>query len=154
MTSTLATVVGNIINRVLEMELLAVTDAETRASKEWIYWSQKTPYWINAMSSLSNTEKGKWDLSIDMRLVVCHVSQATKGATSPQDKVWSYIPEVMAYFSQYGDLRPPGKTDIAYLHPAGAIIDCPGGLSIFSVQGQKMETLIADFVLSVPIQIL
>jgi hypothetical protein len=75
MTDKLATVVGNVLTRVLLLEPLAVTDA-TYATKRWIELRQDTPYWVNRIAALNGSSGSEflpwYDLTIQMRLILSY----------------------------------------------------------------------------------
>lgn len=152
-TSTLETTVGNVLDRIIAMERLAVPDS-LNAVKHWWHWEQKVPYWTNKIAALTDPSDAECELKAIMRLLVGHISQATAGGTlSIQDKSWGYIPATLAYFRRYNQLNAPALADIANLAPAGVRIACPGGLDVFNVPGQVSTFLYIDFELTVPLLI-
>jgi hypothetical protein len=151
--SALETTVGNVLDRIVAMERLAVPDA-VNAVKHWWHWEQKVPYWTNGIEALTNPVQGEYELKAAMRLIVGHISQATAGGTlSIQDKSWGYIPAVLAYFTKYNQLNAPALSDLANLAPDGVLIACPGGLDVFNIPGQVSTFLYVDFTLTVPLLI-
>lgn len=150
MTDTITTAVTNTITRIVVMEKLAVPDS-TGESKRWIHWEQDVPYWTNRLGGMVQTRQHEWRLTVIGRLVLSHISQATAGGTSsPQDKVWSYVPDTMRYFNTYRQLNPPTYAEIQHIAPPGVTISAPGGMDIFNIPGQTFTVLYVDFSIDIP----
>jgi hypothetical protein len=153
MTSTLETTVGAVLDRLVEMERLAVPDA-VNAVKHWYHWEPGAPYWTNQITGLTTPGDHRWELKVSMYLIVGHASQAVAGgALSIQDMACRYIPATLAYFVQYNQLNPPGLSDVLNLAPAGVRMACPQGLDALNLPGQTATFLCVEFELTVPLLI-
>lgn len=165
MSDQLATVVGDLMTRVVALEPLAYPTSTAR--NLWIYWSQATPYWCNRVARV--TVDGPEDLptytvAIQMRLVLSHqqgISREDGVATNPQVAAVSAIPSVLRYFERHRDLAPPGVDDEgdalypALTHLDGALtrIACARGLDLAVLPLSREIVLVTDFELTVPITV-
>ena len=157
--STLATQVSALIDRLVILEPLSIAaiTANTYATPNWIATSQTWPYWTNRPSRLIRRQRrDQYELGVIMRLNLSHISSATVGTDTVQDKAFQYIPETLAYFEAIRTTLAVGAyAEIAYLDSAGITISCPRGLDYFTNPYLgKMEALYIDFEMSVPFSLM
>lgn len=156
MASTLETVVGQVITRVVLMESAALS-LSSRATKHWYFLpaGNQFPYWTNRPGTLVTLEYNrKFRLDIQARLWLAHVSQLNAGAAPVETSVWSYIPQVFNYFTQYRQLDMPDQSEIAYVGPEGVTITNDAGTETGILPYGSGEYLYADFTIQVPLLIL
>jgi hypothetical protein len=152
MTDLITTAVGQVIDRIVAMEKLAVTDATT-ATKREIYWGATPPFWTNAFVAFSNPKPSRYALTLEPRLVVSHLSQATavdSTSLTPQDHVWVYVADTVRYFTAHRQLQLTGYSEIKYLDAPGLTITANSRLMIFSLPGQSYTALYIPFSITVP----
>jgi hypothetical protein len=154
--STLETTVEAIIDRVLLMEVAALsgqTPAIVGATKHWYYVPQAYPYWTNRPAALREEEpQHKWRLDIQARLWLAHISQVNTG-TPVQTGAWSFIPAVLAYFREHRQLDYTGQAEITYLDAPGASIENLTGLETGALPLVPGTFLFTDFTIQIPILI-
>lgn len=156
---TLTTQVNALTTRIVALEPLSIAQvtANTFATKEWMHLAQTVPYWTNRPTRLIHRQRReRYELGVQMRLILSHISAATTGDTSPQEYAWQYIPEVVTYFQDIRrTLAPSGYAEINYLDSDGITIACPGGLDRFyNPYLGKTEWVYIDFTMTVPFSLM
>jgi hypothetical protein len=151
---------------VLEMERICIADYPTFypvSVPVWIYWQQDPIYWTNRITGLTSPAEGVWDLRINMRLNLAHISQVNAqvnvtGTETPQDKSWSFIPKTIQYFRDhknlvYDRIAAVERVNTKFVDPVGITIDNPTGMDVIYDQYKDITYLVADFDLLVPIEL-
>jgi len=167
MTDKLVTVVGNLFDRVVALEPLAVTDA-LYASKRWVDFHSDVPYWCNRLASIGAPRGPEmlptYDVTVQMRLVLTYQAGVMREDNldgNAQIKAVSYIPAVLRYFEAHRDLSAPGVDDegtplyppLSHIDAAGVRIACPRGLDLQVMPLSRSIFLSVDFELTVPVTV-
>lgn len=146
-----------VLDRIVEMERLAIPEA-LEVYKHWIAWNKEVPYWINRIAGFTGSIEDGFELSIDMALVLAHISSAGKvdeetDNLTPQVRSWLWIPRVIGFFLEHPTLEVPNFDRMYNIDPYGLSINSENGMDVYAVQGRSFTTLTLRFDLSVPIQI-
>ena len=167
MTDQLATVVSNLLTRVIALEPLAVTDA-SYASKRWVDFHSDVPYWCNRLASISAPrgpeDLPEYDVTIQMRLVLTYQAGVVREDAldgNAQEKAWTYIPTVLRYFEDNRDLTPlvldedekPLFSQLTHIDASRVRIACPRGLDLQVMPLTRSIFLSVDFELTVPVTV-
>lgn len=166
MTDILTVVVGNLFDRVVALEPLAVPDAPY-ASKRWVDYHADVPYWCNRLAALNvngSESLPTYELMIQMRLILTYQSGVVREDDldgNAQVKAWGYVPEVIRYFETHRDLTPlvldeegdPVYSDLTYIDAARVRIACNRGLDLQVMPLTRSIYLSVDFELTVPLRI-
>ncbi|MFA5608405.1 MAG: hypothetical protein WDA07_14750 [Leucobacter sp.] len=159
MADALTTAVEDAIDRVLEMQKLAVPES-TEAVKRW-YHVADPPYWVNAPGALG-TPQGprdatRYELTVMMRLVIGNAVDMARDETATanvQNKAWTWLPQVMRYFEKHRRLSPPGLAGLTYIAPQGATIRSMRQADLNRLQIPVAALLYTlDFELTIPFEV-
>ncbi|MFA7386082.1 MAG: hypothetical protein WCZ87_00320 [Thiohalobacteraceae bacterium] len=127
MADTLVTAVDAVVERLLDMERLAVPEA-TGAYPRW-YEVGEPPYWLNVPLALGTPtgpeDVTRYELVAGMRLVLGNavdVAHDAEAVANVQNKAWTWLPQVMRYFQTHRRMNPPGLPGLRFLAPEGVTI--------------------------------